>query len=223
MSRVGSNRRRADGVRVDKVPRIEIQNVMTETQCGLEQFQGRIIFVSMYNDTAWWERNKELCIANAKNFTDYVKGFAGHWSLLRPGSEKMLRNSHVQSEWKMGSSRWAHDAQLQWKRTHRIPWIKCPGTRRFEKQRKRTIVFALLWRRQICGIGSSHDHLRQSAQYLRSSTGHVWRISLQNLWLFRTYRETCWRSLRTDGNVRRNLLQNYEQKFVNLPDHLQLI
>ena len=36
------------------------------------------------------------------------------------------------------------------------------------------------WRRYSRG-GSSHDHLRQSAQYLRSSSGHVRRIGLQNL------------------------------------------
>ena len=28
----------------------EIQNFMTELQCELEQFKGRIIFLSMYND-----------------------------------------------------------------------------------------------------------------------------------------------------------------------------
>ena len=53
------------------------------------------------------------------------------------------------------------------------------------------IVYTLLWRRQYRWVGSSHDHLRQSAQYLRSSSGHVRRAGLQNLLLFRTYRWTC--------------------------------
>ena len=79
-------------------------------------------------------------------------------------------------------------AQLQWKRTHRIPPIQCFGTK---KQRKRKIVFTLQWRRQYSGGGSSHDHIRHSAQYLRSSSGHVRRAGLQNIWLSRTYRWTC--------------------------------
>ena len=31
----------------------EIQNMMTETQCEPDQFQGRIIFMSMHNDIVW--------------------------------------------------------------------------------------------------------------------------------------------------------------------------
>ena len=31
----------------------EIQKMMTELQCELEQFKGRIIFMSMYNDIVW--------------------------------------------------------------------------------------------------------------------------------------------------------------------------
>ena len=31
---------------------------MTETQCEPEQFQGRIIFMSMYNDIAWGDEKK---------------------------------------------------------------------------------------------------------------------------------------------------------------------
>ena len=66
------------------------------------------------------------------------------------------------------------------------------------------------------------------------------RSGLQNLWLFRTYRETCCsgqsrnygystriddneKTPRTDDNVQGNLLQSYEQKFANLPDYFQLI
>ena len=48
-----------------------------------------------------------------------------------------------------------------------------------------------MWRRQNRTIGSSHDHFRQSVQYLRNGSGHVRRIGSQNLWLFRTYREIC--------------------------------
>ena len=101
--------------------------------------------------------------------------------------------------------------------------------------------FSLLWRRQNRGNGSSHNHLRLSAQYQRSSSGHVRRADLQNLWLFKTYSgnlllrtvqkttviptdlSTTNTSPRTDDNVQGHLLQNYEQKIAHLPDHLQLI
>ena len=68
----------------------EIQNMMTEVQCELEQFPGRIIFMSMYNDIVWGEKgNKEVRIANSENVAEYPRRFVhGHWSILGPGSEK---------------------------------------------------------------------------------------------------------------------------------------
>ena len=132
--------------------------------------------VSMWKDIEWGEKgNEELCIVNSLNVGTLVVS----WAWIR---KEMVRNSYVQTEWKMGSSRWGHDAQLQWKRTPRIPRIQRFGARRFE---------TLLWRRHNRWSGSSDDHLRQSAQYLRSSSGHVRRSGLQNLWLLRAYRETC--------------------------------
>ena len=68
----------------------EIQKIMTELQCGLEQFKGRIIFMSMYNDTVWRERgNTEKCIMNSDAVANYASRFLlGRWSFLGPGSEK---------------------------------------------------------------------------------------------------------------------------------------
>ena len=41
----------------------EIQNCMKEQQCEPEQFKDRIIFMSMFNDIAWREKeNAEKCI-----------------------------------------------------------------------------------------------------------------------------------------------------------------
>ena len=59
----------------------------TEIQCEPEQFPGRIIFTSMYNDIAWREEgNKENCIANAHRVTEYARKFMrGHWSFPRLG------------------------------------------------------------------------------------------------------------------------------------------
>ena len=68
----------------------DIQNMMTETQCEPEQFQGRIIFMSMYNYVVWRQKgNEEMCIAYSKTVADYAKRFAHrHWSFLGLGSQK---------------------------------------------------------------------------------------------------------------------------------------
>ena len=60
IQRIGSNRRRADGVRGFTTLQIlaEIQKRMTEMECEPEQFQGRIIFMSMCNDIAWREKKE---------------------------------------------------------------------------------------------------------------------------------------------------------------------
>ena len=62
--RFGWNRRGADGVRVEKFPGFttwgildEMQKTMiSELKCEPEQFKGRVIFKSMYNDIDWRKR-----------------------------------------------------------------------------------------------------------------------------------------------------------------------
>ena len=75
----------------------EIQMMMTESKCEPEHFKGKIIFLSMYNDTDWGKRrNKENCFANALRVTEYVRRFTrGQWSFLGPGSEKKWYGTHV--------------------------------------------------------------------------------------------------------------------------------
>ena len=81
-----------------------IQNMMTEIKCEPEQFQGRLIFMSMYNDIVWEEKgNKELCIANFLNAAEYARRFApGHSSFLGSGSETKWYGTHTynpKGEW----------------------------------------------------------------------------------------------------------------------------
>ena len=95
-----SNRWRDDGIRVEKFHRIQniwnsgilvqIQNFMAELQCELEKFRGRIIFMSVYNDIDWNERNnQDKCIIKFKVVSNYARKFrSGCWSFLGPGSEK---------------------------------------------------------------------------------------------------------------------------------------
>ena len=69
-----------------------------------EQFQGRNIFMSMFNDIIWGIKDIEKeCITNSTLVSLFAKGFpAGHWSFLGPGSETMWYstcNERPQGEW----------------------------------------------------------------------------------------------------------------------------
>ena len=68
----------------------DIQEMMATLECELEHLQGRIIFMSMYNDMIWWTPgNEENCVANSVNVATYAKRFPfGCWSYLGPGCEK---------------------------------------------------------------------------------------------------------------------------------------
>ena len=75
----------------------EIQRMMAESKCEPEQFKGRIIFMSMYNDIDWTKRGKkEHCIASTLRVSEYAPRFTqGHWSCLGPGPEKKWYGTHV--------------------------------------------------------------------------------------------------------------------------------
>ena len=55
-----------------------------------ENFTGRIIFMSMFNDVSCGSKdNEQECLANAKLVSLYAKRFGkGQWSFIGPGSEK---------------------------------------------------------------------------------------------------------------------------------------
>ena len=67
----------------------EIQKLMKSLGCEPEQFQGIIIFMSMYNDIKLGTQNNEsVCLANVFIVSTHARRFAvGHWSFLGPGSE----------------------------------------------------------------------------------------------------------------------------------------
>ena len=94
--RNGSNRRGADGVRVEYFPGFteqgilaEIHKMMTEMKRECEHFGGRIIFMLMYNDI------EKIVLRILFTFTDHARNFApGHWSFLGPGSEIKWHGTH---------------------------------------------------------------------------------------------------------------------------------
>ena len=64
--------------------------ILEEIQCEPEQFNDRIIFMSMYNDMVWREKgNTEKCEFNSRTVANQARRFhRGQWSFLGPGSEK---------------------------------------------------------------------------------------------------------------------------------------
>ena len=69
-----------------------------------EQFKGRIIFMSMFNDTIWGSEDSEKeCIAKSTLVSLFATRFlAGHWSFLGPGSETNWYSTYIdkpQGEW----------------------------------------------------------------------------------------------------------------------------
>ena len=68
----------------------EVKSLLLRLDETPENFTGRIIFMSMFNDISWgsrdiekeWESNARLVSVHARRFG------AGQWSFLGPGSEK---------------------------------------------------------------------------------------------------------------------------------------
>ena len=81
----------------------EVQKLMNKMG-EPEQFQGRIIFMSMFNDISWGsEDNEQECDANANLVFIHARRFpVGRWSFLGPGSQKKWYSTHgsrPQGEW----------------------------------------------------------------------------------------------------------------------------
>ena len=91
----GHNRRRTNGTRVKYFPESTTLELVREVQKFMrkmsetEQIQGRIIFMSMFNDIIWgYKGNETKCTANSTLVSLFAKRFpAGRWSFLGPGSE----------------------------------------------------------------------------------------------------------------------------------------
>ena len=96
---------------MDFLPRIHTLQLVREVQEFLlnmctepEDFTGRIIFMSMFNDISWGSKdNEQECELSAKLVSIYARRFSpGKWSFLGPGSEKKWYSTHEykpQGEW----------------------------------------------------------------------------------------------------------------------------
>ena len=74
----------------------QIQQMMGELQCEPENFTGKIIFMSMFNNIVWDAKgNDELYENNSKTIKEYVERFPrGHWSFLGSGSQKKWHGTY---------------------------------------------------------------------------------------------------------------------------------
>ena len=82
----------------------KVQEFMSKMSIQPEDFTGRTIFMSMFNDISWGsEDNEQECDANANLASIYARRFPPRrWSFLGPGSEKKWYSTHgsrPQGEW----------------------------------------------------------------------------------------------------------------------------
>ena len=82
----------------------EVQELLLRQNETPENFTGRIIFMSMFNDISWGSKdNKIECESNAQLVSLFARRFgAGQWSFLGLGSEKKwysISEDSPQGEW----------------------------------------------------------------------------------------------------------------------------
>ena len=200
MSRIGSNRRRAEEVWVENFPEFttlqilaEIQNMVTETQFepAFPRTDHVHVNVQRHCMERTWKRKIVYCEFPHRNRICKkirARTLVVSWAWIR---KEMERNSNVEAEWKMGSWRWGHDDQLQWKWTP--PYFADPVLRNEElceaKKKANCLYTSVVSTPQPIWF-FAQSFLSTSSQCLRSCSGHVRRTGLENLWLFRKYRET---------------------------------
>ena len=87
---------------------LEIPKLMKNLECEPEQFQGRRILMSMYNDIEWRDpQNERVCLANSTVVSAYAIEVLFR-SLVIPRTRvrnEMERDRHLQAWRRMGQSR----------------------------------------------------------------------------------------------------------------------
>ena len=90
----------------------EIQQMMGKLQCEPENFTGRIIFMSMFNDIIWDAKgNYELCVNNSKTINEYSEIFLDHVYLGCTQRECQISNDIVANYRDMFESRFSAGAK----------------------------------------------------------------------------------------------------------------
>ena len=151
----------------------QIQQMMRELQCEPENFTGRIIFMSMFHDIVWDAKgNDEFCENIQKTIKQHARRFPrGHRSLLGLGSEKKWYGTYdhkPDGSW----DRTAEKMLQNFAETNHPVFRGTSALERGELRRKWQEVNTLQWQSPKRSVASPNGHLRQSAQYLGSSSGY---------------------------------------------------
>ena len=134
----------------------QIQQMMRELQCEPENFTGRII---------------------SKTIKQHARRFPrGHRSLLGLGSEKKWYRTYdhkPDGSW----DRTAEKMLQNFAETNHPLFRGTSALERGEWRRKWQELNTLQWQSPKRSVASPNGHLRQSAQYLRSSSGYYWKVT----------------------------------------------
>ena len=236
--RFGWDRRRADGVGVENFAGSttlgildEIPKMMTKSKCEPEQFKGRIIFVSMYNDIDWWapgEMKKivlrvlsKLLLSMLEDSREDVGRFRG-LGRRRNGTERIATNG-MENRIKLLKA-WCSTLPKSGHPVFRATSGLERGEMKSKGKGKKTIHF-----------NGSRNYFCQSVQCQRKPA-ELWKESARdsssagkpaandNLgsMVIPTEFPTANTISQTDADVLKKLLREYEQKFAELPEQQKL-
>ena len=141
----------------------EIQQTMGKLQCEPENFKGRIIFMSMFNNMVWDAKgNVELCVNNSQ--TKRVCRKISSRSLVFPGAwiwKEVARNLRQQTRWILESNCGENACNLRRIRSSDIPLHQPLGERTILKQRRRKDNNSLQRKYGKYWVAPPDSHLRR--------------------------------------------------------------
>ena len=135
----------------------DLQSRLGETP---ENFTGRILFMSMFNDISCGTKDNEReCLANAEVVSIFAKKFGvGQWSFIGPGSEKKWYSMEEDSSTRnLGSHRGQDVVGICRKHMSNFPCYDSIVQRSAQKQRPWNIVDT-----RLCRFGNDLNFFAQS-------------------------------------------------------------
>ena len=251
MSRIGSNRRRTDGVRAVIFTTIHYSadsrqdpehDDWNKLWAWTTTSRENHLHVNVQRYCMERRRNKEMFIANSIHVAEYARRFAhGHWSVLGPGSEKKWYGIHTYNpngEWcrvawdiMVNSSESGHSVFRGSNASER-------GVLKIKRKRKLSFHFCsdadtteVFFAQSFPSVSSAPmEQQRMCATKWPGESPAVQKM--QKDLLVRTIRipwwcqQNCRQRTKRLGPMRlrkEKLLHADERKFTHLPDHLQLI
>ena len=115
----------------------EIEEIMTGLQTIPEEFEDRIIFMSMFNDIDWTQKgNYKECFSNSDKVKDFAKRFPlGHGLFSVQEKKKMAWNALSQTWRTVEYYCRCHGCRFQRQRTSSIQSFQCVGSEILEEKK----------------------------------------------------------------------------------------